>query len=68
MRMTSNTASLFKRHEAAHEMMLRATMPTTGIVEFDNLLTTAKRTGRVWRNGNMTLVPVGTHYGRKEVR
>jgi hypothetical protein len=59
--MFASNAHLFRRADAAHDMMLRATMPKSGVVEFDNFLPRVPLTGRVWRSGNAVLLPKAQH-------
>ena len=50
-----SNASLFRRHDHAHEQMLLATMPKSGVVEYIDLIPRVPLTGRVWRVGAVTV-------------
>lgn len=43
--------SMWRRYEREQDRVLKATMPKSGVVEYDDLLPKIKRTGWVWRNG-----------------
>ena len=47
----NNTSSLFKREGKLHVGMLLATMPKTGVVEYDDLLKRHETSGWVWKGG-----------------
>lgn len=60
------TVGMLRRHEAAHERMLKAVLPKCGVVEYDILLPRVPLTGRRWTNGNLTLLT--PKVARKAVR
>jgi hypothetical protein len=55
--MQTSNASIFRRHEQAQHAMALLTLPRCGVVEYDSLIPRVPLTGRVWRDGKVTVRP-----------
>jgi hypothetical protein len=55
------TVAMKRRHDAAHDAMLKAVMPKSGIVEYDSFLPRVPLTGRRWSKGNLTVLSKAAH-------
>lgn len=64
----SNTVGMFRRQEAAERSMMAAVMPNA-LPEFETFsLPRLSLTGKVWRSGNMVMLPAAHRAESARVR